>query len=317
VGNLDKLQALAGGGDGVRLVRGVVVFATNGATTFSVNVSGNVLPASANDAVAVNVGDSVLVAIVDRSGQAEAIVMFRLADTIHPATGKVKTVPPSSSTITVTGADGTDYTAYFLSSYSPVVGDNVEMIFLGGYPYVTKTGATPAPAPVVAVAPPPSAVTTGTSSFAASDASTYWGAGGWGSWAGGTRVFTGDIGSGPVTGAWFYGGAPGQLQGRTITGGRVTLGPRYAAGNYNSPVAVNIYTHGSINRPGGNVSLVSGPTVVTAQPWQGLTTYALTQAQAQDLVNGAGIAISGGAYAGFDGIVQNAQSGIVSIDWSR
>jgi hypothetical protein len=316
--NLDKLQALTAAGQQQMFLRGTVVLPT-GATAFAVNINGNVLPASAADNVSVNVGDSVLVAVLSgATGQAEAIVLFRMSTTgLHPATGTVTVVPVGSQTITVKGADGQTYTAYFLAGYTPAVNDNVEMVFIGGYPYVSKAGTTPTPPPVQTVAPPPTAPNSGTTTFAAADASTYWGPGGWGSWAGGTRVFTGDIGNGPVTGAWFYAGGPTQLAGRTITGGRVTFGSRYAAGSYNSPVAVNIYTHSSPSRPGGNVALVNGPTVVTAQPYQGLTTYTLTQAQAQDLVNGGGIAISGGSYAGFDGIAQNAQSGTVSIDWSR
>jgi hypothetical protein len=318
VGNLDTLQALASGGDQTRFLRGTVV-KQQGATSYSVSVNGSVIPVSAAESVAVVAGDNVLVAwLMD---QKEAIVVCRLSDTLHPATGTVATVPVGSQTITVTGADGTTYTAYAMSGYSPTVGDNVEMLFLGGAVYVSKTNPTPAaPTVVTTVAPPSTGPSTGTSPFAASDSSTWWGPGGWGSWdtySQPSGVFQGDYGSGPLTGAWFYAGAPGQIQGRTILGGRVVVGPRLQVGSYNNALSVNLYTHSSPNRPGGNVSLVNGPTVVTAQPWQGLTTYTLTAAQATDLVNGGGIAITGGSYLGFAGIAVNAQSGTVYIDWSR
>lgn len=317
--SLDTLQALGVGDQQVKLVRGVVV-TTSGSSGYAVNVLGNVIPARAADPTPVVAGDTVLVAILaGATGQGEAIVLCRIGSALRPATGTVTTVPPSSSTITVTGADGVAYTAYFPSSYTPTVGDNVEIVFLAGFPYVTKTGATPAPAPVAVVAPPPTAPLTGTTPFAASDSSTWWGPGGWGSWntySQPSGVFQGDYGSGPLTGAFFYGGGPGQLAGRTILGGRVTFGPRLAVGSYNSPVTVTIYTHSSTNRPAGNVSLLNS-TTVTAQPWQGLTTYALTAAQAADIVGGGGIAIANNGYAGFAGISVNAQSGTVSIDWSR
>lgn len=322
-GDFDRLEDLFSGSQNTKLVRGIVLASAAPATGFLVNVSGSVIPVSAADSASAAVGDSVLVALIDSGrGQAEAIVLCRMSTTgLHPATGTVKTVPPSSPTITVTGADGTDYTAYFLSSYTPAVSDNVEMTFLAGVPYVTKTGATPAPPPPAPVASSSTVTSSGTSNFAASDSSTWWGPGGWDSWDSGnypSGVFSGDYGNGPLTGAWFYGGGPGQLAGRTINGGRITFGARLGVGSYNSPLAVNIYTHSATTRPGGNVSLLNGPASgAIAQPWQGLTTYILTPAMAADIVNGGGVAIQGGSYIGFQGIAQNAQSGTVSIDWSR
>lgn len=313
--NLDTLQQLALAGQQQVFVRGTVVA---GSGAYAVNVNGNVLPVSSIDPVAVSLGDSVLVAVISgATGQAEAIVLGRMANTMRPATGTVATVPVGSQTITVNGADGGTYTAYILSGYTPAVGDNVEFSFIGGYPYVSKAQTTPTPPPVQTVAAPPSTPNSGTTSFAASDSATY-GPFGWGSWGNTSEVYSGTWGGSTVNGAWFYAGGPSQLQGRTITGGRVTLGPRVGGvGSYNSPATVNIYSHGSVNRPAGNISLINGPVTVTAQPYQGLTTYPLTQAQAQDIVNGGGIGISFGDYAAFQGIQANAQSGTVSIDWSR
>lgn len=316
MGSLDRLQALAAAGQQQILLRGTVVAGSGG---FAVNVNGNTLPASSIDPVAVSAGDSVLVAVISgATGQAEAVVLGRMANTMRPATGTVAVVPVGSQTITVTGSDGASYTAYFLSGYTPAVGDNVEMAFVGGYPYVSKAGTTPVPAPVQTVAAPPGAASTGTTPFSAFDSATWWGGGGWGSYGRTDHVYSGTWGGSTVNGAWFYNGAGAQLAGRTILGGRFVLGARdIGAGNYNSPASVNIYTHGSATRPGGNVSTLNGPTTVAAQPWQGLTTYPLSTAQAVDFVNGGGIAIFNGDYAAFQGIQANAQSGTVYIDWSR
>lgn len=286
----------------------------------NVNVSGNVIPARWADPVSVVEGDPVLVQIMTgRSGQGEAIVRCRLADKPRPAQGTVKTVPPSSDTITVTGVDGTDYTAKFLTGYTPTVGDVVSLSWKSATPEVLgKTAATAATTTTVTpVAPPPPPPTTGVNTYAASDSDTYWGPGGWGSWAGGGgRVYQGDYGSGPVYGAFFYAGAVKQLAGRTITRIRIRLGDRLAAGSYNSPVTVHFYTHGSVRKPGGNVALGSGPHNVTANPGQGLKEYDLPLSFAGALQGGGGIAIAGNPYAGFKGRREQAASGTLIINWS-
>jgi hypothetical protein len=304
-------------GDQTTLVRATILPSTSG---YQVSLNGNILQATALDDVSVNSGDSVLVAVTGTArGQSEAFVIGRLSTNgVHPATGTVTTVPPSSNTITVLGADGVSYTAYFVAGYTPAVNDNVEMSFVGGYAYVTKAGATPAPAPPAPVGSSTPTTTSGTTSFAASDSATYWSGGGWGSWGNTSWMYSGTYGGSTVHAAWFYGGGPTQLAGRTITGGRVWLGPREGAGNYNSVANIQIWSHSSgVSRPGGDISLVNGPTSTVAQPWQGLTAYGITQAQAQDLVNGGGLALVNGDYAAFQGVQANAQSGKVDIDWSR
>ena len=318
--SLDRLQAAGVPRQAQNFVRGTVVTSTNG-TAYSVNVNGTLLPATALDHVAVANGDTVLVAVViSAAGQAEAFVFGRIGTGLHPATGTVATVPPSPTTITVTGDDGGSYTAYFPSSYTPAVGDIVNMTWLAGYAYASKVPATPPqnnPSTGVS-APPGGAATSGTTTFAASDSSTWSSPNGWGSWRGGSDVYEGDGGSGALTGAWFYGSGPTQLNdGRTISGGRVTVGPRLAEGNYTAALTGQLWTHSSATRPGGDVSLLNGPVSITVQPWQGLATYTLTQAMAQDLVNGGGLCITGGPYLGFQGVTGNAQSGAVSIDWSK
>lgn len=284
-----------------------------------VNVSGNVIPARWADPVSVVEGDPVLVQIsTGRSGQGEAIVRCRLADKPRPGRGTVKTVPVGSSTITVTGDDSVDYTATFLASYTPTVSDVVSLSWDRNIPEVTgKTGATAAAAAeVTPVTAPPPPKSSGVSTYAASDSDTFWGPGGWGSWAGGGgRVYQGNYGSGPVYGAFFYAGAVKQLAGRTITRIRFRLGDRLPAGSYNAPVTVHLYAHPSARKPGGNVSLSVGPHNVTANPGQVLRTYDLPLSFAATLQAGGGIAIAGDPYAGFRGRREQPASGTLIIDW--
>ena len=305
-------------GPGAGWYQGVI---TGTATALTVNVGGNTIPARILDPVSVSVGDTVAVVLIGGpSGQSEAWVLGRLGLTLRPGQGTVKTVPPSSPTITVTGTDGTDYTATFLASYTPAVNDTVALGWYGGQAVVLgKPTTTAAPAPASAgVAPPPAAPAVGTTSFPASNSATWWGPGGWNSWAGGAgNIFGGDYGSGPLTGAWFYAGSAAQLAGRTITRIRFTLGTRRPSGNYNNPAAVSLHTHTSASIPGGNVALGSGSATVTAQPWQGQVTYDLPTSFATDLLAGGGIALSGGDYAGFNGRYAEPNSGLLTLDWSR
>jgi hypothetical protein len=300
-------------------LQGVMVYASpqTGSKALAVNVSGNIIPARYYDGVTVQAGDPVAVEFVaGHSGQAEAWVTGRLAPTPRPPQGVVATVPPASSTITVTGSDGSTVTAYFNASYSPTVGDNVILKWDAGIATVIgKVGSTPAPPPPTPVAAPPPPATTGTGRYAAVDTSTYWGPGGWGSWAGGNNVYQGDYGSGMLTGAWFYGGSPTELAGRTVTAIRFTLGGRNGAGASSSAVTVNVYSHTNARRPGGNVSIGSGSSAVTAQPYQGATVYGLPLSFATDLLNGGGICITNNPYAGFYGRNTQPNSGFLEIDW--
>lgn len=286
----------------------------------SVNVNGNVIPARVSDPLYVNVGDAVSVDFVFGSkGQAEAWVTGRLSLSPRPSTGNVKTVPVGSTTITVTGSDGVDYTATFLSVYTPTVGDLVAMTWYAGSPIVQgKLGATPAPqvASATTVSAPPPPPSTGTNNYAASSSSTLWPPGGWGSWNGGVGVFQGSYGSDEVTGAWFYNNAPTQLKGKTIKAIRFTLGSRGGAGNHSQAVTVHLKSHHSPTQPGGDVSFGSGAQDVTAQPYQGPTVYNLNSGFFADIQNGGGIAIYGDPYANFADRNSQPNSGLLSIDWS-
>lgn len=285
-----------------------------------VNVSGNVLPARWADPLVVVEGDPVLVELSSsRAGQGVAFVRCRLTDKPRPGQATVLTVPASSPTITVTGSDGNVYTATFVASYTPTVGDPVILSWNAAVPSVvgkitTTAAPLPPPPPVTA---PPSAAQTGSTPYPASDSDTYWPAGGWGSWAGGgSHVHQGNYGSGQLYGAWFYAGSTAQLAGKTITGIHFTLGARRPVGASSSPVTLHLYAHSSPNKPGGDVSRVAGPFDITVQPGQQLTTYDLPLSFAPALQGGGGIAIAGDPYAGIAGVRVQPESGLLKMDWS-
>lgn len=321
MGNLTGLQSILTATQATSFTRGIVVAPPPGGTGYSVNVAGSTLAVSAAESCAVAAGDSVLVALVNSGiGQAEAIVLCRLSTTgIHPATGTVTAAPAAPNPVSITGADGVAYSAYALAGYTAAVNDNVELIFLAGTAYCTKVGAPVAVPPQPPVAAPPVAVTTGTTTYTASDSSTFWN-GLWSSpgigWGNPGDVYSGTWGGSTVHGAWFYGGAASQLSGRTIGAARFTFGQRLGgSGNYNAPAQVVVWTHSSANRPGGDITALNS-TTVTVQPYDS-PTVPLTAAQATDLLNGGGIAIYGGDYAVFQGIQTNPASGQLSFDWSR
>jgi hypothetical protein len=303
----------------VTTYQGVIVASGAGV---AVNVNGNILPCRWADPVVVAVGDPVLVEInSSRSGQGAAFVRSRLTSTARPGKGTVATVPASSPTIGVTGSDGVAYTATFVSSYTPVVGDTVLLSWNAAVPSVQGKVTTTAP-PAVPVSPTApvggvGGVNTGTTPFPASASDTLWPQGGWGTWAGGGgRVYQGSYGSGPVYGAWFYGGSTAQLAGKTIRAIRFRLGGRLPVGGSSSPVTLHLYAHTSANKPGGDVNRVAGPWEVTVQPGQGLTDYTLPLDFAAALQGGGGIAIAGDPYCGFYGCNTQPESGLITMDWS-
>lgn len=307
-------------GPGIVTYPGVIVPPVPGSKLMSVNVNGNILPARWADPLVVAVGDPVLVDIRIGPGQGEAFVRCRLTTAPRPSEGTVKTVPPSSVTITVTGTDGADYTAKFLSSYTPAVNDNVILSWNAATPTVQgKVGTVAAPLATVAIAPTAPATRTGSTPYAASDAATWVPSlGVWDRWAGGGgNVYQGSNGGYTTYGAWFYAGSPSELSGRTITRVQFTLGSRRSVGSYNSPVTVHFFAHTNVSRPGGDVTRTTGPYDVTIQPGSGQTTFDLPTTFGAALQAGGGIAISGEPYAGFNGRNIEPASGLLTIDWSR
>lgn len=300
--------------------QGVVVQPDKTSPALAVNVAGNLIPARVMDPLVVSVGDVVVVDVVrETRGQGTAWIMGRAAPGFRPGEATVKTVPPSSETITVTGTDGIDYTAKFISGYTPTVSDRVTLSWNASVPTVLGKVGTVAEAEEAGAAaqPPPPAITSGQSSYKAIDSATYWGPGGWGSWAGdGSHVYQGNYGAGDLTGAWWYGGATAELAGRTVTRLRFVFPKRRAVGSSNSAVTVHLKTHTSARRPGGNVVFGSGAVDVTAAAGQDWTEIDLPLSFAADLQAGGGIAIFGNPYAGFEGIRARPDSGLLIADWN-
>lgn len=320
--NLRKLVTPAGS---FARYKGVMVLDRSGA--LAVNVNGNIIPASYSDPIVVAVGDAVSVDLVTgATGQSEAVVTGRLTLTPRPATGTVTTVPVGSQTITVTGADGTTYTATFVSSYTPAVNDVVILAWNAAAPTVTgKVGTTAVPPPppppppvvVVPVAPPPAPPQTGYNTYPAVDSSTH-ATYGWDTFASrGGRVYGGNTYD-TVTGAWFYGGSPKALAGRTITRVRIDLPNRLVVGNYNNTVNLVFSLHTSQRRPGGNVTLTGSTYNFAMRAGWTNNTIDLPATFGAGLLAGYGIAITPASdYAGVDGRLQNAASGKLTLYWSR
>lgn len=299
---------------------GIIVQASG---ALAVNVNGNILPVRWADPVVVTPGDAVLVELSSGpTGQGQAFVKCRLSSAPRPAQAKVKSSSPGASTIVVTGSDGGDYTALFVSSYTPAAGDSVVLSWSATLPTVLgKVGTVPtngSTSPGGGVAPPPVTTGSGTSGYVASDSATWNGSFGWDSWAGGSgNVYQGSYGGPQLYGAWFYAGSPGELAGRTLTRIQFRLGPRRTVGNYNAPTTVHFYAHTNPTRPGGDVTRTAGPFDVTIAPgWAG-GTIDLPLAFAPALQAGGGIAITGDPYAGFLGRNSAPDSGALTIDWTR
>jgi len=316
--NLRGLETTPNPGDGVTY-SGTVV--KDAAGVLAVNVQGNTLYPRYADPVVVAVGDPVTVVI---NGTGDAVVTGRVTLAPRPAEGTVKTVPPASPTITVTGTDGIDYVAKFAASYTPTVNDNVLLAWNASFPYVTGQVGVVATAPPVStpgvIAPPAGPAPSGQTPYPATDSATWVpGLGVWDAWARqGGRVYQGTSGGYTTYGAWFYAGSPAQLAGRTITRIQFRIGARLnEVGAYNSPAVFHFYAHSSANRPGGDVTRVTGPFDVVVQPGQGPATIDLPLTFATALQGGGGISIAGDPYAGMEGRYSQPDSGTLTMDWTR
>lgn len=311
----------------VRRYKGVMVQdAETG--TLAANVGGVVLPVTYSDPLILAAGDTVIIDLVGAArGQREAVVTARLHTTYRESTAKVTSVPPSSQTITITQGS-TSYLASFVTSYTPVVNDIVTITWNGGVPTVLgKYGSTYTPPPPVkprATAPvkaPPPPPQVGRNSYAATQSGTYTpGLGGWDRWrGGGGYVHQGGApwGGFANNGAWFYGGGPRQLAGRTITKIEFNLGGRIAVGNYNSVVVVHFYAHNARTRPGGDVTRTAGPYNVAVAPGGSQHVINLPLGWASHILAGGGIGISGEQYAAFHGRNTQPTSGRLTLHWRR
>lgn len=304
----------------IRTFQGTIVPSAPNSPVLAVNVLGNVIPARWADPLVVAVGDTVLVEVSgDRQG--EAFVKNRLTTGPRPSQGKVKTVPPSSPTITVTGTDGIDYTATFAYA-SPAVNDVVILSWNAAIPTALAVVTTTAPATgptTPGITPPPGQAATGTSTYPATDSDTIYPAGGWGTWrGGGGHVYQGGSAyGGPVYGAWFYAGTTQELAGRTITRVRFRVPSRLAVGANNATQTLHFYTHNAPNKPGGDVTRIDGPFDFAIAPGAGPQTIDLPASFGPTLIAGGGISIAGDPYVGLTGRYTQTDSGTLTMDWTR
>lgn len=300
---------------GVRKYRGTVVTVSGERL---VNVDGRNLFATWADPIVVDDGDVVDVELTGGAeGQKSVHVPSRTTAQPRSKTGTVTAVPVGSQTIDVL-AGGVTYQAEFIGSYA--VNDKVHLDWGAGRPRVIgKVSTTAAPPPPPPPADPVPVVSTGEKWAAAVNSGTFWGPGGWDSWAGGNEnVFQGNYGSGPLYGAWFYGGAFGSINdGRAITRVRFRTGARRPVGASSAAATFHFYVHTNSGRPGGDVNRVAGPFDVVINPGEGAKTIDLPAAWGATIAAGGGIAIAGDPYAGMNGRLAQADSGAIILDWKK
>lgn len=295
----------------MRVVPGVVVSGA-AAGGFAVNVAGARPPVWWPAGYIPTVGDAVRVLMVDGQGQ----VLGPVIDAQRPGQGTVSGAP-SGGTVPVDTATSTLQARY--TGTAPNLGDLVFLDWQMTVPRVMPGVASVVPEPEApdgssTPAPPPSQQS-GTLSVPALDSGTWSSLGAWDSYYG-THLTQGSYSGRTYSGAWFYGAAPQQAAGRTVTGTRIRLGARRRMGSYNAPLTVLLWLHSSPTRPGGDVARIAGPFGVSLAPNAGAGTYPIPTDWGQHLADhGGGIAIAGGTYGGITGVGEDPASGQVQIDW--
>lgn len=285
------------------------------------NVQGSLLDARWLDPIQPEQGGPIAIDITNNgTGQSSALVVGAYTDQPRPSTGVVLAVGVTELLIGV--EDGQTYTTArvigAISSYA--LNDPVYLDWSGGTPTVlgkpTTITVTPPSDPPAPVNPDP---TVGTGKASATKTNTWWGPGGWGSWAesqlGGEQVYSGTWGGASVTGAWFYGSAFTGLAGKTVTEIRFRLPKRLNIGGSGS-ATVHLYAHPSKSQPGSDVSRSVGPYDVTVAQEQCAHWVTLPLTFAPVLTAGGGISIAGDPYVGFNGRIKDPQSGRIEMDWT-
>lgn len=286
------------------------------------NVGGNLIEALWAKPITLAQNGPIVVDITNNgNGQSSALVVCATTDQPLPGTGSILTVGVTS--VVVSGDDGRVYTTdrFVGTSYAP--GDPVLLLW-DAADIPTVVGEIPTVAPPPPTMPPPAPTappkpTFGTAKAAAGKTNTWWGPGGWGSWAGSTgggeQIYSGSYGAGATSGAWFYGAAFTNLGSRTITEIRFRMPSRLNVGASGS-ATVHLYAHTSKYQPGGDVARTVGPFDVTVSQAQGAHWIKLPLTFAAVLKAGGGISIAGEPYVGFNGRLKDPQSGRIEMDWT-
>ncbi|WP_188043660.1 hypothetical protein [Changpingibacter yushuensis] len=263
-------------------------------------------------------GDTVLVQILgaDQSPKT-GLVLGKVTSSAAPATGVVTAVPSGSATITVTAEWLGSIDCVFVGS-APAVGDTVMLLWQGGQAVCvgkrTTTESTSGTSQSTgSTAGGRGSASSGVTQVRATDSATWTAGYNWNSYFG-RAVYQGTWGStGPSYGCFFYGRGAAGLSSRTVTGLRVWLGPRKRAGYYTSAVQVVFSLHG-LRSKSGTPSLTGAQSVSVPAGFLG-GWCSLPASWGDDLAGGAGIAISGPGYAGFAGVGESPQSGLLEFTW--
>lgn len=296
----------------VRVLPGLVVPRAGVSGAFDVVVNGarpqvmwpaGYIPAS---------NDAVRVLLVD--GQAQ--VLGPVIDGQRPGSGTVAGAA-SGGLVPVDTASGTLNARY--TGTAPSLGTLVFLDWQMTTPRVMPGAAASLPTPdapeAPAPPPPPPSSTGGALSVAALDSGTWSSRGVWDGYYA-SHLTQGSYGGRTYSGAWFYGDAVRQLEGRTITRLQVRLGARRRMGNYNSALTLNLWLHGNPTRPGGDVSRLDGPFPVAISPNAGPQWVDVPAAWGTHMAtSGGGLGISGGSYGGVTGVGADPASGQMTIDW--
>ena len=285
-----------------------------------VNVDGNILSCTWADPMVVDDGDPVNVTFTGSGILSKSHVTSRTAQQPRPRTGTVTQVPAGSPTIKVSAAGATYDAEPVGGPYS--TNQMVHLDWGAGRPRVigavAQAAIPPPPAVLAPPPPPPAPPVKGYQTGAAIGSRTYSATLGWGGWSGdGNKVHQGDYGSGPLSGAWFYGDRFKNLVGRPCTKFQFRTGQRLGVGASGAPVTFHFYAHTNPTQPAGDTNRVLGPFEWTAQPGQGPTWIILPNDFGDTVINGGGIAIFGDPYAAMQGVTASSpESGAAILDWT-
>lgn len=311
----------------VTMVVGTLVAVDDGPPR--VAVSGTVIEATWVGPYIGAVGDSVLVLM--QSGR--AYVPGHLHTAPRPLTGTVTAVGAlTSDDASPDAMDGylvvetpTGVVRCRYVGEAPTVGTVVRLAWDASTPWVWPAGSaaevTPPTDPDVPATPPPPpappVVTRGTLEVRAIESSTWGSASGWRRYGDSVRQWRW-ASEADSRGAWFYGTAPSQLRGKTVTAARIYLPGRERVGSYNAALSAHLYRHPHTTRPAGDVTRAAGPHDVTTRPIGAATGWvSIPAAWGKAIVDGGGgVAIYGAPYLGLAGISTDPRSGMLSLDWT-
>ena len=210
-----------------------------------------------------------------------------------PALGVMTSAGTPKATVM---AGGVEYTLGMRDTYTPTIGDDVEINWFSGLIQGKVKGLTVALEPEENQPVPPSRFEN--LLIQAADSGSYI-----------SRWWTNDVYNGDNnTGAWFYGSRVADaLRGATVSKIEIYLNPRQASGN--SP---QVGTHTSGSKPGGNVA-VSGQ--VALEPRSGWVE--LEPSWAAVLQSGGGIGVTRSGYTIWRGTGSDALSGALRFTGTR